>query len=50
MFDEIYSSNDYERTKTIFLESQFDEELQERLYSYLEKMKKPLAIRFFRPV
>ena len=45
MFDEIYSSNDYERTKTIFLESQFDEELQERLYSYLEKMKKPLAIR-----
>ncbi|BBE20311.1 phosphoenolpyruvate synthase [Aquipluma nitroreducens] len=45
MFEEIYSSNDYERTKTIFLESQFDEELQKRLYSYLEKMKKPLAIR-----
>lgn len=45
MFEEIYSSNDYERTKTIFLESQFGEELQERLFSYLEKMKNPLAIR-----
>jgi hypothetical protein len=45
MFEEIYSSNDYERIKTIFLESQFDEELQERLHRYLEQMKKPLAIR-----
>lgn len=45
MFEEIYSSNDYERTKTIFLESQFDQALQERLYNYLEKIKKPLAIR-----
>jgi hypothetical protein len=45
LFEEIYSSNDYERTKTIFLESQFGDELQERLYSYLENMKKPLAIR-----
>ncbi|HNX56462.1 MAG TPA: PEP/pyruvate-binding domain-containing protein [Prolixibacteraceae bacterium] len=45
LFEEIYSSNDYERTKTIFVESQFGEELKERLYSYLENMKKPLAIR-----
>ena len=45
MFEEIYSSNDYEHIKTIFLESQFDEERQECLYSYLEKMTKPLAIR-----
>jgi hypothetical protein len=45
MFDEIYSSNDYERTKSIFLQGQFSKELQERLYSYLEKMKLPLAIR-----
>lgn len=45
LFEEIYSSNDYERIKTIFLESQFGTELQERLYSYLENMKKPLAIR-----
>jgi hypothetical protein len=45
LFEEIYSSNDYERTKTIFLESQFGEELQERLFSYLEHVKKPLAIR-----
>ncbi len=45
MFDEIYSSNDYERIKGVFLESQFSEELQERLYKYLEKMTNPLAIR-----
>jgi DNA-binding NarL/FixJ family response regulator len=45
MFDEIYSSNDYEHIKSIFLDSQFSEELKERLYSYLEKMEKPLAIR-----
>lgn len=45
MFEEIYSSNDYERTKSIFLEAQFSEELQERLYRYLEKMTSPLAIR-----
>lgn len=45
MFDEIYSSNDYERTKSIFLESQFGEELKDRLYTYLEKMTLPLAIR-----
>ncbi len=45
MFDEIYSSNDYERIKNIFLEGQFSKELQERLYIYLEKMTQPLAIR-----
>ena len=45
IFEEIYSSNDYERIKNTFLESQFDEELKERLYNYLEKMTKPLAIR-----
>ncbi|MDP3645158.1 MAG: PEP/pyruvate-binding domain-containing protein [Bacteroidota bacterium] len=45
MFEEIYSSNDYERTKSIFLEAQFSKELKERLYIYLEKMTMPLAIR-----
>jgi hypothetical protein len=45
MFEEIYASNDYERTKTIFLESQFSEELKKVLYKYLENMKQPLAIR-----
>ncbi len=45
MLEEIYSSNDYERTKGIFLESQFSEEIQELLHSYLEKMTNPLAIR-----
>jgi len=45
LFEEIYASNDYERTKTIFLESQFSEELKKVLFSYLENMKRPLAIR-----
>lgn len=45
LYEEIYSTNDYERIKTIFLESQFSEELQGRLKQYLEKMTKPLAIR-----
>ncbi|MBL7970246.1 MAG: pyruvate, phosphate dikinase, partial [Prolixibacteraceae bacterium] len=45
MFEEIYSSNDYERIKSIFLESQLGDELQEYLYKYLEKMTRPLAIR-----
>ena len=45
LFEEIYSSNDYEHIKSIFLESQFSEELQERLHLYLQKMTKPLAIR-----
>ena len=45
IFDEIYSSNDYEHIKSIFLESQFGDDLKECLYKYLEKMTKPLAIR-----
>lgn len=45
LYEEIYSTNDYERIKNIFLESQFSEEIQERLHIYLQKMSKPLAIR-----
>ncbi|HLN75330.1 MAG TPA: PEP/pyruvate-binding domain-containing protein, partial [Prolixibacteraceae bacterium] len=45
LFEEIYSTNDYERIKNIILESQFSEELTARLHIYLEKMSKPLAIR-----
>lgn len=45
LFEEIYSTNDYERIKNIILESQFSIELKERLHIYLEKMSKPLAIR-----
>lgn len=45
IFEEIYSSNDYEHIKNIFLESQFSIELTERLHKYLEKMTNPLAIR-----
>lgn len=43
--EEIYSSNDYERIKGVFLDSQFSEEMKERLHLYLEKMTNPLAIR-----
>jgi hypothetical protein len=45
LFEEIYSSNDYEHIKSIFLESQFGNELRQRLLQYLEKMTQPLAIR-----
>jgi hypothetical protein len=45
LFEEIYSTNDYERIKNIILESQFSDELKEKLHSYIEKMNKPLAIR-----
>ena len=45
LFEEIYSSNDYEHIKSIFLESQFGNELKQRLFQYLEKMTQPLAIR-----
>jgi hypothetical protein len=45
LYEEIYSTNDYERIKSIFIESQFSEELKDRLHKYLEKMDKPLAIR-----
>ncbi|MDP3915142.1 MAG: PEP/pyruvate-binding domain-containing protein [Bacteroidota bacterium] len=45
LYEEIYSTNDYERIKSIFLESQFGDDLKDRLRKYLEKMGKPLAIR-----
>lgn len=45
LFDQIYSSNDYEHIKSLFLESQFSEEMKDCLKQYLEKMTKPLAIR-----
>jgi hypothetical protein len=45
LFEEIYSTNDYERIKNIILESQFSDELKARLHHYLGKMSKPLAIR-----
>ncbi|MDP2112465.1 MAG: PEP/pyruvate-binding domain-containing protein [Bacteroidota bacterium] len=45
LYEEIYSTNDYERIKGIFLESQFGDDLKDRLRKYLEKMGKPLAIR-----
>jgi hypothetical protein len=45
LYEEIYSTNDYERIKGIFLESQFGDDLKDRLHKYLKKMGKPLAIR-----
>ncbi len=45
LYEEIYSNNDYEHIKTLFLESQLSESLKERLYKYVKNMTMPLAIR-----
>ncbi len=45
LYEEIYSTNDYERIKSAFIESVLDESLQEKLLKFAEKMTRPLAIR-----
>ncbi|MGQ8335071.1 PEP/pyruvate-binding domain-containing protein [Sunxiuqinia sp. A32] len=45
LYEEIYGSNDYERIKNIFLESHMSDSLKKRLFSYVEEMDRPLAIR-----
>ncbi len=45
LYEEIYSNNDYEHIKTMFLESHLSETLKEKLLKYIKKVKKPLAIR-----
>ena len=45
LYEEIYSNNDYEHIKALFLESQLSEALKEKLFKYVERVKKPLAIR-----
>jgi hypothetical protein len=45
LYEEIYSNNDYEHIKTIFLESQLSEGLKAKLHKYVEVMNGPLAVR-----
>ncbi len=45
LYETIYSTNDYESIRTQFLESCFDDDINERLMEYLSVMKCPLAIR-----
>ena len=45
LYDDIYSLNDYKAIRKHFLESEFDEKIQERLMEYVKQVKKPIAIR-----
>ncbi len=45
LYEVIYSNNDYEHIKSMFLESQLSDSLKDRLMSYVERMNKPLAVR-----
>ncbi len=45
LYESIYTINDYQQIKNLFLQAQFDEPLRRKLYKYLEVMTKPLAIR-----
>ncbi len=45
LYEEVYSNNDFELIKNIFLESQFDEDLMDRLNQFIQYVDKPLAVR-----
>jgi hypothetical protein len=45
LYEEIYSTNDYERIKTAFIESALSESLQNKLLKFVGKMTRPLAVR-----
>ena len=45
LYEEVYSSNDYERLKSVFVESHLSDSLQTKLLKFVERMKRPLAIR-----
>ncbi len=45
LYDDIYSLNDYASIRQHFLEATFDDQIRERLMSYLENVQKPLAVR-----
>lgn len=45
LYEEIYSNNDYEHIKSIFLESSLSEGLKAKLFKYAEVMNGPLAVR-----
>jgi CheY-like chemotaxis protein len=45
LYENIYSSNDYESIRNQILEAVFEDDVNERLMEYLTVMKSPLAIR-----
>jgi len=45
LYEEIYSNTDYGHIKMIFLESALSDGLKKKLYKYVERMTKPLAVR-----
>ena len=45
LYEEIYTSNDYDRIKVVFASSDLGKSLQEKLLKYVKKMTRPLAIR-----
>ncbi|WP_372775483.1 PEP/pyruvate-binding domain-containing protein [Mangrovibacterium sp.] len=45
LYDEIYSSNDYERIKAVFVDSALSDSLQAKLRKFAEKIERPLAVR-----
>ncbi|MCY1719726.1 pyruvate, phosphate dikinase [Prolixibacteraceae bacterium Z1-6] len=45
LYDDIYSLNDYNVIRKHFLESEFDSKIRKRLMEYLQKIRRPLAVR-----
>jgi len=45
LYDDIYSLNNYKAIRAHFLDSEFDENIRERLTEYLREMRLPIAVR-----
>ena len=45
LYEEIYSTNDYDHIQMLFLESTLSEGLRKKLFKYLERVNVPLAVR-----
>lgn len=45
LYDQMYSSIDYERIKSIFVNSDLSESLQKKLFLFVEKIERPIAVR-----
>jgi len=45
LYDEIYSLNNYQTIRNLFLNGEFDKRIKRKLLEYLYEIKKPLAVR-----
>ncbi|WP_238480248.1 PEP/pyruvate-binding domain-containing protein [Mangrovibacterium lignilyticum] len=45
LYEEVYNSNDYERIKSVFVDSHLSDSLQHKLMKFVEKIARPLAVR-----